>query len=181
MRIIGGKYKNKLIFMPKGIRPTQNKVRKAIFDIIQDVEGLYFLELFAGSGAVGLEALSRGAGEVVMIENNCQCQLAIKKNIESFKAANCHLYPLETERAIESLHKNRKKFDIIFLDPPYHQELPKKTLQTISAYDILAPDGLIVIQHFKNDDLPDSQGDLTLLKQYGYGDTLLSIYIRKAG
>ena len=71
MRIITGKYKGRTLKMPRGIRPTQNKVRKALFDILRDIQGLSFLELFAGSGAVGIEALSQGAGDVVFIKELC--------------------------------------------------------------------------------------------------------------
>jgi len=176
MRILTGKYKGRLLKMPKGIRPTQNRVRKAIFDILGDIEGLSFLELFAGSGAVGLEALSRGVAELVMVENNSQGLPVIKANIESLGLSNCELFPMETEEAIGVLAKNKKKFEVIFLDPPYYQGLPKKTLQLLSACDILAPAGLIIIQHFTKDNLPDELGGLILLKRYKYGSTLLSLY-----
>jgi 16S rRNA (guanine(966)-N(2))-methyltransferase RsmD len=179
MRITSGKYRGRIIDGPKHIRPTQDKVRKAVFDILGDIEGLSFLELFAGSGAVGLEAVSRGVTELALVEYNRDCQLAIKKNIESLKAKSCSLYPLEAERAIEALHKEGKTFDIIFLDPPYYKEMSKKTLQTLDACDILAPNGFIVVQHFKKDTLPEDIGNLTLLKEVKYGDTSLSFYRKK--
>lgn len=162
--------------MPKGIRPTQNKVRKALFDILGNIEGLSFLDLFAGSGAIGLEALSRGVADLTLVEHNRDCLLAIKKNVESLKLKACNLYPKEATLAIKFLHKDKRKFDIIFLDPPYYQDLAKKILQTISCYDILAPNGLIVVQHFKKDSLPESMGVLTLFRKARYGDTILSFY-----
>jgi len=165
--------------MPKGIRPTQGKVRKAIFDILGDIEGLSFLELFAGSGAVGFEAVSRGVSELALVEYNRDCVLAISKNIESFKLKACNLYPKEADAAIEAFYKNRRKFDIIFMDPPYYEGLSKKTLQTLSLYDILTPTGLIVAQHFKKDILPEALGELTLFKQKSYGDTVLSFYQKR--
>jgi len=177
MRITSGKYRSRIIQMPKGIRPTQGKVRKAIFDILGDIKGLSFLELFAGSGAVGFEAASRGVIDLTMVEYNRDCLLAIRKNIESLKLKACNLYPKEAGLAIEALYKNRRKFDIIFLDPPYSSEgLSKKTLQTLSLYDILAPTGLVVVQHFKKDILPEALGELTLIKQKTYGATVLSFY-----
>jgi len=176
MRITTGQYKGRQLRMPKGIRPTQNKVRKALFDILGDIEGLSFLELFAGSGAVGFEAISRGVSELTLVEYNRDCLLAIKKNIASLKPKACSLYPLEAERAIAAFFKDKRTFDIIFLDPPYYNDLAKKALQTLSAYDILAPNGLIVFQHFKKDNLPDTLGDLALFKQKAYGDTVLSFY-----
>jgi len=164
--------------MPKGIRPTQNKVRKAIFDILGDIEGLSFLELFAGTGAVGIEAVSRGVKDLVLVEYNRDCQLAIKKNIQRLKVKNCSLYPKEADIAIEALYKEGRRFEIIFFDPPYYLGLAKKTLQILTRYDILAPDGFIVVQHFKKDDLPETLGVFRLFKRKTYGDSVLSFYRR---
>lgn len=121
MRITTGEYKGRNLKTPKGIRPTQDKVRKALFDILGDIEGLIFLELFAGSGAVGFEALSRGVKEAVLVESNPACLETIEKNMELLKTGACALYPQAAQRAIENFHKSRKSFDIIFLDPPYYK------------------------------------------------------------
>ena len=176
MRIISGKYKGRIVNMPKGIRPTQGKVRKALFDILGDLEGLSFLELFAGSGAIGFEAVSRGAAELTMVESNRNALRQINKNIEDLKPQSCRLYPKESAETIEKFHRDKNKFDVIFLDPPYHGGIAKKTLQILGAYDILAPNGFIIIQHFKKDILPDEAGDLKLFRQSKYGDTVLSFY-----
>ena len=191
MRIIAGKYKGRTIKMPKKIRPTQDKVRKALFDILGEMEGVSFLELYSGSGAVGFEALSRGAAELALVEYDPDCVLAIKKNIEGLKVVSCRLYPLEAEKAVISFFKDKRKFDVIFMDPPYYKGLAtpnlkgkvgvplsaaKKTLQILGAYDILAPDGLLISQHFKKDSLPETAGDLKLFRQSRYGDTVLSFY-----
>lgn len=182
MRIISGKYKGKAISMPKGIRPTQNKVRKAIFDILGDIEGTSFLELFAGTGAVGFEAKSRGVKELVLVENNRECIEAIKKSMAALSKtewADCKLLTIEAERCLEILKKHQKSFDVIFLDPPYYKDTVKKILQIIGACDILASNGLLVVQHHKKDDLPDAQGGLILCKHFHYGDTELTFYKRK--
>jgi len=176
MRIISGKYKGRIIKMPKGIRPTQDKVRKALFDILGSMEGLAFLELFAGSGAVGLEALSQGASEAVFVEKDRRCIEEIKQNLSVLAFWRSRVLALDVLVAIERLNKASEKFDIIFLDPPYYQDLVKKTLQTLSGYDILAPNGFVIVQHFKKDNLPEALGDLRLFKQARYGDTLLSFY-----
>ncbi len=179
MRITTGKYKGRILNIPKGIRPTQEKVRKAFFDILGDIEGKSFLELFAGSGAVGLEALSRGVNDLALVEYDRQCQIAIQKNIDSLKVKTCTLFPRGVKDALEQLTAQKRKFDVIFLDPPYYAEEAKKTLQLLSACDILSPNGLIVVQHFKKDSLPESLGDLMLFRQSKYGDTLLSFYRNK--
>lgn len=167
--------------MPKGIRPTQVITRKAIFDILGDIEGLSFLELFAGSGAVSFEALSRGAKVAVLVEQNGECVFTIKKNMEMLKTFDsCVLYPIDSLKAIKSLQQGCKTFDIIFLDPPYYQDWVKKTLQTLEACDILAPNGLVVAQHFKKENLPELPGVLSLLRQYNYGSTVLSIFRKES-
>ncbi|MBU0503443.1 MAG: 16S rRNA (guanine(966)-N(2))-methyltransferase RsmD [Candidatus Omnitrophica bacterium] len=196
MRITTGKYKGRIIWSPKGIRPTEDRVRKALFDILGDIEGLSFLEIFAGSGAVGFEAISRGVKELTLVEYNRDCLRAINKNIESLKERACELYEQEADEAIRTLGKENKKFDIIFLDPPYYQglarrtgpgsmdhnikePLSKKTLQTLEAYDILTLYGIIAIQHSKKENLPKESGNLALVKQAKYADTLLSFYRKK--
>ncbi|HTY44795.1 MAG TPA: 16S rRNA (guanine(966)-N(2))-methyltransferase RsmD [Patescibacteria group bacterium] len=176
MRIIGGIYKGRVIAMPKDIRPTQDKVRKALFDILGGIEGLSFLELFAGSAAVGLEAASRGAVELVLVEQDRRCLAVIRKNIESLKAQNCSLYPKESQDMVKLLARGGRSFDIVFLDPPYYKDLAKKTLQILGAYDIVAPNGFVIIQHFKKDTLPPQAGNLARFKQAHYGDTVLSFY-----
>lgn len=172
--------------MPKGIRPTQDKVRKALFDILGDIEGLSFLELFSGSGAVGLEALSRGAKEAILVEYNRDCIAVIEKNIELLKVRNCSLFPYEAQKAIDKFLRDKRKFDVIFLDPPYLKSknlvtdtLAKKILQSLSSCDILSPHGLIVVQHSKNENLPALVGSLILCKQSQYADTFLSFYKKK--
>jgi 16S rRNA (guanine(966)-N(2))-methyltransferase RsmD len=165
--------------MPRGIRPTQDKVRKAIFDILGDIEGLSFLELYAGSGAVGFEALSRGVSELSMVECSRDSVLAIKKNIALLKASACNLYYLEAEKAIKLLSRDKKSFDIIFLDPPYHEGMAKKILHTLEGYDILAPNGLIVAQHPKTESLSEPSLKFSLIKEAKYGDTWLSIFRKK--
>jgi len=176
MKIITGRYKGRVIAMPKGIRPTQNKVRKAIFDILSDIEGLSFLELFAGSGAVSFEAASRGASRVALVEENRSAQQAIDANIQALKLQNCQLIPLKAEAAIPSLQRKGIKFDIVFLDPPYREALSKKILQMLDAYDILAPNALVIAQHPKSEKLEDLPPGLKLIKQSRYGDTFLSFY-----
>ncbi len=182
MHIISGIYKGKALEAPHNIRPTEDRIRKALFDIINDVEDLVILELFAGSGAVGLEALSLGAKEVVFVENDRASLGAIQKNINNLgvnkpdsnkKTEVIHKDAIEI---IPLIFKNNKKFDLVFADPPYYQGLTEKTLQSIALYDILSELGLLVLQHFKKDFAPESAGNLKLFKQAKYGDSLLSFY-----
>ncbi|MFA4990200.1 MAG: RsmD family RNA methyltransferase [Candidatus Omnitrophota bacterium] len=211
MKVTTGKFKGRNICMPKGIRPTQGKARKAIFDILGDIAGLSFLELFAGSGAVGIEAASRGAQEVVFVENNSNVLKVLSSNAAGIlgteylpggRQVAYYILAQSVESALARLGREKKKFDLIFLDPPYYipkaprsetqvaghsgstaagnsEPLLKKTLQTLEGYAILAPNGLIIAQHFKKENLPDSLGVLSLFRQYRYAQTLLSLYRKK--
>jgi 16S rRNA (guanine(966)-N(2))-methyltransferase RsmD len=179
MRITTGKYRNRKLHMPKGIRPTQDKVRKAVFDILGDIEGLTFLELFAGSGAVGFEALSRGVVELTLVECDRDSVLAIKRNIALLNASGCNLYHLEAEKTIKLLSLDKKSFDIIFIDPPYNKDMTKKILQILEGYDILSPNGLLVVQHSRFEQLPGDSLNFSLIKEAKYGDTWLSIFRKK--
>ncbi|MFH1678009.1 MAG: RsmD family RNA methyltransferase [Candidatus Omnitrophota bacterium] len=203
MRIISGRFKGRLIQRPLNIRPTQDKVREALFDILGDIEYLSFIDLYAGSGAVGLEALSRGVKSVIFVEADGGCSGIIKKNIQCLNTqcsmldtrnGQASIITMDALRAIFLFSRKRKKFDIVFLDPPYYRHtvppklvksrikpawnegLAKKTLKSVSRYDIVAPNGLVICQHFKKDILPEIAGDLSLIKQAKYGDTTLSFY-----
>ena len=180
MQIISGRFKGKVIKLPKGIRPTQNKVRKAVFDILGDIEEFSFLELFAGSGVIGLEALSQGASEVVFVEKDKRCTRIIKENL-LFLAPEAPkrgvlILSMDVLRAIPLLFHRKQKFDIIFLDPPYYGGKAKKTLQSLRAYDILSDNGFCVCQHYKKDILGQEIDNLALFKQSRFGDTSLSLY-----
>jgi 16S rRNA (guanine(966)-N(2))-methyltransferase RsmD len=176
MRIISGRLKGRRIKMFRGIRPTQGKVRKALFDILGDIKGLSFLELYAGSGAVGLEALSQGASKVVFVEKDRICIKRIKESLSGLGLIDQQVIGLEANEALKRLNKRGEKLDIIFLDPPYYRDIAKKTLKMLNRYDIVAPNGLIICQHFKKDILPEIVDNLRLFKQASYGDTVLSFY-----
>ena len=180
MRIITGQYKSRLLKSPQGIRPTEDRVRKALFDILGEVTGLSFLELFAGSGSVGFEAISQGAGEVVFVESQRQSIQAIEANIKSLGCEEgAKVICQDAFRAVDNMSKNRQKFDLIFLDPPYYKGLAEKMLQTLGECDILHLSGYVIIQHFKKDLVGEKAGKLALLRQEQYGDTILSFYVKK--
>lgn len=182
MRIIGGEFRSRIISMPKGvdIRPTQDKVREAIFNLLGDISGKEMLELFAGSGAFGIEALSRGAGHVTFVDNNFRCAATIRANIESLgiDMARYDIIRANALRALPALAKKNGRFDIIFLDPPYYQDLAKKCLINMDACDILSPIGLVLVEHFKKDIIQSDLKTLILREERRYGDVVISIYRR---
>ncbi len=179
MRIIAGKYKNRMLVGPKEIRPTQDSVKKSLFDILGDMAGISFMDLYAGSGAIGIEALSRGVGRVCLVESDRGCIRDISANLKKLNIGQeCRVVELDVIEAIKKIHAKGEKFDIIFLDPPYYKEEAKKALQTIGAYDILAPCGWIIVQHHKKDPVSSEEGSFAMFRRAKYGDTFLSFYKR---
>jgi 16S rRNA (guanine966-N2)-methyltransferase len=181
MRITSGEYKGRTIKAPGHIRPTKDMVRKALFDILGDIGGLSFLDLFAGSGAVGLEAASRGAGSVALVERDSACLKAIEENIRIFKCDNCQVIAKGAAEAVRQLESRKSSFDVIFLDPPYAEGLSKNILQILDACDILARNGFVIVEHSGSEKLPEALDNLSLIKQRSYGKTLLSFYSKDRG
>ncbi len=179
MRIIGGEYKSRLIAIPKGvqIRPTQDKVREALFNILGDVSRKRVLELFAGTGAFGIESISRGARSATFVDNNFRCAKTIKLNLESLGVSESKYNIIRTNAlsSIAQLAKAGEKYDLIFLDPPYYKGLAEKCLINIDAYDIVSPVGLVIVEHFKKDALDAELKRLFFLDERRYGDTLITI------
>jgi len=180
MRIVAGTYRSRLIQMPKGvkIRPTQDRVREAIFNILgARLVGAKFLDLFSGSGAFGIEALSRGAREAVFIDNNPSCISTIKKNLISLHIEdNFKVIHKDALKAIKDLNRAKDRFDIVFLDPPYYKSLSEKSLIAIDKCDIIHHSSFVIAEHFKKDALPESLVNLKLVRQSKYGDTAVSFY-----
>jgi len=182
MRITSGTFKSRIIKAPGGIRPTLDNVRKAIFDILGgSVEGAKVLDLFSGSGALGLEALSRGAESCVFVDNSRASVKAIKDNLEALgleSTAVAEVVYADSLAAIRRLAGESVRFDLIFMDPPYYKEFAKKSLSLLADCDILTETGVAVIEHSKHDPLPDLNGGLKLLRTARYGDTLVSFYCK---
>ena len=207
VKIISGIFRNRNFYSHISIRPTQGVVRKAVFDILgEEIEGKSFLDLFAGSGAMALEALSRGAGEVIMIEKDPKVCEVIYENINLLVAkmgthttGTCpQIGKIEVIQdngmmMIKNFAKQGRTFDFVFVDPPYGRQTAKKALKTLGAYDILHTnssrknedtplrDSLIIIQADRTQRLPETEGLLTLLRQKDYGNTRLSIYRKSLG
>ncbi|MBF0494321.1 MAG: 16S rRNA (guanine(966)-N(2))-methyltransferase RsmD [Candidatus Omnitrophica bacterium] len=183
MRIIGGQFRGRKLERPltDDVRPTKDRIREAVFNIIAEkIPGSYVLDLYAGSGAFGLEAASRGAESIFSVDNDPKSVNVIRKNVELLKVENAvKIFQEDAQIFVEKACKISNKFDIIFLDPPYNRELAKKTLITICKYDILNALGIIVVEHHALEALPEKINDVNLLKQKTYKETVISIYIKK--
>ncbi|MEE8317772.1 MAG: 16S rRNA (guanine(966)-N(2))-methyltransferase RsmD [Candidatus Omnitrophota bacterium] len=183
MRIIGGRFKGKRIDMPKEIRPTSDKVREALFEIFKDrIEGAGFLDLYCGSGAVGIEAISRGAKSVSFVDNNPMCISGLKKNLKAqgpLELSSIDIYKGDVLKAFERFVRLSSVFDIVFLDPPYYREIAKNTLIALSNYDILARNAVIVVEIHKKETLPEKVGSsIRKIRICRYGDTKLEFFKR---
>lgn len=191
MRVVAGIYKGRILNSPKGveIRLTSQKVKQALFSILgQGISGSSFLDLFAGSGSVGIEAKSRGAKQVYLAENNRVCIRTIEENLGKLKIqeGQIRLLPVDVEVAIKLLERRKQKFDFVFLDPPYNKGQPysytqgrsklKNSLINLSRYDILDAQSVVIVEHAKSDVLPHLLGRLRLMFSKQYGDTVLSFY-----
>ena len=180
-RITGGRFKGVALAVPKHIRATEAKVRQAIFNILASVVGgARVLDGFAGSGALGFEALSRGAAFVAFVESDPAGIVSIHDNLERFSGdlprQSTRVVHLDLARGIRHLAQAEPPFDLILLDPPYGAGEEKKVLNAIVEYAILAPAGIVVLEHDRRTALPAIRGPLRAWKQHRYGDTVLSFY-----
>jgi len=180
-RVAAGLFKGLSLKAPPGIRPTEDKVRQAVFNILGPaVGGCRFLDGFAGSGALGIEALSRGAAFSAFIESDTQAVLAIRENLERLspdvEAESWRVLHLPAERGIAVLAESEDPFDFVLLDPPYASIDGKKALNALSRHAILAPAGIVVLEHDRRTEQPTIIGPLKQWKQHRYGDTVLSLF-----
>ncbi len=180
MRVISGQCKGKRLFSVKGLnlRPTSDRVREAIFDILQDqIEGRQVLDLFAGTGALGIEALSRGAGRAVFVEESPRSLTVLRKNIEECRLKErAQVLGREVKAGNKILEDKGESFHIIFLDPPYGRGLVPKTLRALAASSIVSPETLIVAEHAAMDPI-SSIPPLDRVDARKYGGTLVSFFL----
>lgn len=182
MRIIAGKAKGMRLTSVPGMqtRPTADRVREALFSILGPaVAGSRFLDLYAGNGAVGLEALSRGAERVIWVEMNRGATRTIRTNVEKTGLTGGEIYTSTVERALAKLEDAGEVFDYIFLDPPYDKGLVHKTLAALEHLSLLALGGEIIAESRKKEDAPPTMSKFVMKREQFYGDTVLRFYRRK--
>lgn len=176
LRVIAGKYKGALLKAPKThrTRPTQGIVKEAVFNICQGViENAFFLDLFAGGGALGIEALSRGALQSVFVENGKEALFCLRKNLESLDLLErAKVFSLPAIKAIDRLKKSKTTFDLIYVDPPY-----KKDFSLPFLLPLLKSGGLLFFET-NREKAAIKQTDFILKSQRRFGESFLSIYTR---
>jgi len=179
MRVISGLAKGRKLEEPEGhrIRPTTDMVKESVFNIIQfDIEGRRILDLFAGTGQLGIEALSRGAGSAVFVDESLDAVKLVKGNLKKMDFEQ----PVSVVRgdALSFIKSSKEHFDVIFLDPPYETPLIDKSLQKIIEFDILNENGIIICETKKEARLPEAPEPYRSGREYRYGKIKISLFTR---
>lgn len=185
MRVIAGKFGSRQLKSPKGkaLRPTSDRLRETLFNVLGErVVDSRFVDAFAGTGAVGIEALSRGAKEVVFIEKHAPAATLIKKNLESLEVrGGARVLPIDAVKGLETLAKanpgTRETPDIVFLDPPYaNAEDYDRVLSFLGSATLLGEGSLVIAEHRRQFELPEAMGCLRRVRVLRQGDATLSFY-----
>ncbi|MCX5776177.1 MAG: 16S rRNA (guanine(966)-N(2))-methyltransferase RsmD [Candidatus Firestonebacteria bacterium] len=180
MRVIGGIAGSRKVKMDNSltIRPISDRVKQSLFEILKyDIVASVFLDLFAGSGSVGLEALSRGAKEAVFVDKNEKCTRLIRANLKTLDFISAEVINADASRALDVFSRQNRKFLLIFLDPPYEMGLIKNILKKLETSDILLENGVVIVKRHKKEVIETA---FTLVKERFYGDTVLSFFKRPA-
>ena len=180
LRIIAGKARGRKISSPESLetRPTLDRVKEAMFSSIQNyIPEAVVVDVFAGTGSLGLEAASRGAKEVYLIDKSSTTYPILKQNIDNLKFDDiCVGLNMDSYEALRSLAKKDKKFNIIFIDPPYCREMIPEAMKIIKENDMLHEDGIIVTKIDSMEEIYEGYEDITLTKSKKYGNTTVCFY-----
>jgi 16S rRNA (guanine966-N2)-methyltransferase len=180
LRIISGEYKGRILSSVKkpGIRPSSDKVKGSIFNVLKDeVEGKRVLDLFAGSGNLGIEALSRGAETATFVDSSPQSIKVIKDNIESLNLRKRS--KIVGKDCLKALPKLEARFGIIFADPPYLSGFAQEIMDLVVKHDLLEKKGILVLEHHKKEAFKCPEGKLHYVKAKTFGDTRVSFFVKR--
>ncbi|WP_124727644.1 16S rRNA (guanine(966)-N(2))-methyltransferase RsmD [Staphylospora marina] len=184
MRIIAGSNRGTRLKMVSGkhVRPTADRVKESVFSVIGPFfDGGWILDLFAGTGQLGLEALSRGADRAVFIDESPASVETVRMNVRAARLEErSEIRRANAWAALRNLKKRGLRFRIIFLDPPFTENYWETALKRIDEYDLLEEDGVIVAEHPARNELPRTVGMLRQYRRLEYGDTAVSLYQRKS-
>ena len=179
MRVIAGRLgSRRLRAAPRGVRPTADRVRESLFAALGDVEGARVLDLFAGSGALGIEALSRGASRVVFVEQARASLAVLRGNLDDLELhPGSEVLPIDARRALPLLAERGERFDLVLVDPPYRAGLYRAVLEALIEFALVAPGGSVVVERAKRNPLDPIEGWLQE-RERTYGDTVL-VHLRE--
>lgn len=179
IKIVGGTYRSRIILTPnEGTVPTKSMVREAIFSALSDIiPASSCLDLFAGSGALGIEALSRGAKQTVFVDSEPAAYLVIEKNLMTLKETKGIIIKADYLAALAKLASEKKVFDVIFLDPPYAmKDSYQETVNFVLSHRMLSPNGAVVLEY--EGTIPFEESPFLLARHYNYGRTNVLIVRR---
>jgi 16S rRNA (guanine966-N2)-methyltransferase len=181
MRVIAGKYRSRPLKGPGTlrVRPTSDRLRETLFNVLGTaVVDSYFVDLFAGTGAVGIEAISRGARDVFFVESSAKTARLIRENLASLDIqSGAEVIEADAVRGLERLATRRLLADFIFLDPPYEKvDEYSEVLEFLDASHLIAPRGIVIVEHFSKLELPERLDRLECSREIEQGDALLSFY-----
>ena len=181
MRVIAGKYRSRVLKGPGRLRlrPTTDRLRETLFNVLgASVEDSLFVDLFAGTGAIGIEAISRGAREVIFVESHRAGALLVRQNLESLGIrAGAEVIGADAVRGLEKLAARHLAADFVFLDPPYErEEEPVRVLEFLDASRLIAAHGLVIVEHREPVELPERFDRLECFRILEQGDAALSFY-----
>ena len=180
MRVIGGNARGRQLKVPKGqaLRPTAGRVKESLFDILpHDLSGAKVLDLFAGTGNLTIEALSRGAVEAILVDSSAQSGKAIRENLRRLNlASRGKLWMMPVTRALPLLARQGETFDLIFMDPPYERRLIEPALKIIDKETLLRDSGVLIAEHSIREPITFHLETLNLTDQRRYGSTTLSFF-----
>lgn len=175
MRIIAGEHRGAQLSAPRGTdttRPTQDKVKESLFSIIQAyVPEARVLDLFAGSGALALEAVSRGAQSAAMADQDREAAACIRRNVDKLRCGDrVRLYACDWKLALQRMKADGRRFDLVFLDPPYRLPVLGECLCALAKLELLEPQAMLVLEHLTGEQ-PPADERFEVWKQRAYGDT----------
>ncbi|MGM9532539.1 16S rRNA (guanine(966)-N(2))-methyltransferase RsmD [Intestinibacter sp.] len=180
LRVISGKARGLKLNTPKNedVRPTTDRVKESLFNIINfDIMDSNVLDLFAGTGSLGIECLSRGASKCVFVDKSKESMSIVKSNIKKARVENESItMNIDFKSAILSLSNKGEKFNIIFMDPPYYKNMFEDALSMVDQNNLLEEDGVIVVEHDTKDSFPENIGRLYKSRDKKYGKTTLTFY-----
>lgn len=179
MRVIAGEYRHRKLEYPENnpnIRPTKDRIREAFFSSLGDITNKTFLDLCAGCGSMGIEAISRGAKKAIFVDNNKESLSYIRKNISSLNISNAFVLASDAVKALEEIKNKNEKIDIIYLDPPYMSDIYDSLISYIFNNNILGEGGVLAIERNKEVNLDPTW--YSSIKSYHYGEISV-IVLRK--
>jgi 16S rRNA (guanine966-N2)-methyltransferase len=180
VRIIGGAARGRRLLAPRGrrTRPTSDYVREALFDVLSEqIPGRAFLDLYAGTGAVGIEALSRGASTAVFVERNPTAVAALRRNLgRAGFLERAQVFAVEVLRFLRQAASRPHRFDLIFLDPPYGARDTARALGLIARHGLLATGGTLIVERSTHSAATAASGGIARVRELRHGDSTLELY-----